>query len=693
MGILVGVFMTRGAAAQETPPAPENVGPLTPPVLAAQASASYPQQALRERREADVGLELKLDESGAVVDAKVTEPAGHGFDEAALAAARSFRFEPARNAGVAIGATVQFVYEFRLPESAPQTHAPKPDAPPKPLEQAGPQQSTLVLATRPISAASSFSVRDRDFQLRPIASVQDILRVTPGLVVVQHSGGGKANQYFLRGFDADHGTDLALSLDGVPINLVSHAHGQGFSDTNFVIPELVERIEISKGPYFASQGDFATAGAVNLVSREGFEHSSLGLGVSGSPGHGKLGYRGLVIASPKLAWARATFAAELGRSNGPFEHPDRWDRYKLFNKLSIAPTPSSTLSVTELSYSGNWNGSGQIPARAVEQGLISRFGALDPDEGGNSARHQVFSQYSVRPNESSELKALAYVGRYRFNLFSNFTLFLHDPEQGDEIEQIDRRTFYGGRLSYRAVHDLGRLRFDTTVGADARNDDIHAELWHTVERRQLTALRSNGIHQSMVGVFVNEELTPARWVRMNLGGRADFLSFAVDSPLASAGSEAPLSGVDAAQQFSPKGSLIVSPLEGLDLFANYGHGFHSNDVRGAFSTPRVNPLTRAVGVEVGARTRLFERWDLAATIWQLDLDDETVWAGDEGTTEVSDATRRRGLEFETRYELTPWLAERDLLLLCQADGVPRSQMLERFRAHPRAVLLGTDSFW
>jgi outer membrane cobalamin receptor len=189
----------------------------------------------------------------------------------------------------------------------------------------------VVLVVRPISAASSLSVRDRDFQLRPIGSVQDILRVTPGLVLVQHSGGGKANQYFMRGFDADHGTDLALSIDGIPINMVSHAHGQGFSDTNFIIAEVVERVEITKGPYFVGQGDFATAGAVNLVSRAAFEHSSAGVGLSGSPGHGGIGYRVLAIASPSFESTRATFAAEIGRSEGPFDNPEDWDKYKLFN--------------------------------------------------------------------------------------------------------------------------------------------------------------------------------------------------------------------------------------------------------------------------------------------------------------------------------------------------------------------------
>jgi TonB family protein len=665
------------AAPQPGEPASAPGGDLRPPALETRVDAVYPEDAKRERLEAKVGLELVIDEDGRVVDAKVTTPVGHGFDEAALAAARAFVFAPARQGGKPIRSAVQFTYEFHLPPEPVVSPLPVPvpvpvPVPPAPapapsaageVRQTGADQSTLVLAQRPISAASSSSVRDREFQLRPIGSVQDILRVTPGLVLVQHSGGGKANQYFLRGFDADHGTDLALSIDGIPINMVSHAHGQGYSDSNFIIPEVVERVEISKGPYFANQGDFATAGAVNMVSRDDFEHSSVGLGISGSPGHGALGYRGLLIASPKFeSGVKATFAAEVGRQNGPFDNPEGWDKYKLFNKLTIPINASSSITIGEMSYGGAWHGSGQIPARAVERGTVSRFGSIDPDEGGYTSRHQLFLQYKIRPNDNSELKALAYIGAYKFNLYSNFTLFARDAENGDEIEQIDRRTFYGGKVSYRIVHEVEGVRFDTTMGGDVRNDDIQEQLFNTQHRVQTAQVRGNAVHETLIGAFFNEEVTPVKWLRANVGGRADMLAFAVDSTFNSAAGDtgAPKSGIDSAHQLSPKTSLVLSPLQSgpaqLDVFVNYGHGFHSNDVRGAFSTPAVNPLTRAIGSEVGARARLLDRWDLAAALWQLDLKNETVWNGDSGTTGVSDATNRHGIELESRFEITKWLS-------------------------------------
>jgi TonB family protein len=640
---------------------------VTPPSLKTRTEAVYPADALREAVEATIGLEVEVDETGEVTSARVVTPAGRGFDEAALAAVRQFKFAPAMHGDKPVRSVVQLAYEFHLPAPAPFPPAaasPPPTAPPPPtppIVQTEPDEATLVLAPRPMTAASSLAVQEREFQLRPIGSVQDILRVTPGLVVAQHSGGGKANQYFLRGFDADHGTDIALSIDGVPINLVSHAHGQGFSDTNFIIPEAVQRVEISKGPYFANQGDFATAGAVNLVTRDDFEHSSIGFGMSGSPGHGAPGYRGLLIASPKWNVAAATFAAEVGRQNGPFDNPENWNRYKLFNKLTFKLTPTSTLSIGEMSYGGNWHGSGQIPARAVDQGLITRFGSIDPNEGGDTMRHQVYAVYKLRPTENSEVRALGYVGTYTFDLFSNFTLYLRDPENGDEIEQQDRRTFYGAKASYRLAQKLAGVRFDTTIGGEVRADDIHELLWDTLNRVQIAPVRNNNVRETMLSAYLSEEIAPFDWARVVVGGRADSLTFSVDNNLTgSTDPQNPHSGVDGAQQLSPKASLIVSPLQKhdaqLEVYLNWGHGLHSNDVRGVFTTPSVSPLTRAVGEEVGARARLFDKLDFATALWALDLDAETVWNGDDGTTAVSGATRRYGVEFEGRYEFFPWLA-------------------------------------
>ena len=659
------------AAAQTEEPRPsvgEPESDVTPPVLREHGEATYPAEALRQRREGSVGLSLTIDEQGNVQEVSVTNPAGHGFDEAAVAAARRFTFEPARKGGRAMRATVQFTYRFQLPLEpspplAPAAGAPAPAASTPGADtvttsagetQVGSDQSTIVVASRPQMSASSFSIPRRDLTLRPVASAQDLLRAAPGLVLVQHSGGGKANQYFLRGFDADHGTDVALSFDGVPINMVSHAHGQGFADTHFIIPEAVERIDVTKGPYFAQQSDFATAGAIDLVSRDDVEHASAGFGIGGSPGYGKPSYRALLMASPKTETAKSLIAVEVGRQNGPFDRAEAWDRYKLMSKLSVALGSSSSLTFGAMSYAGNWNGSGQLPARAVASGLAARFGSLDPSEGGNTARHQAFIQYRLLPSADSELKAMAYLGSYRFNLFSNFTFFLRDPEQGDAIEQVDRRTFYGGKVSYRTVHRVAGTKIITTIGGDMRGDQIRAELWNNAGRRRTDPVGAFRVDPTSIGAFAHAEVVPFDWLRFGVGGRADLLSFTVDDRLSGAGS-----GAGADTQLSPKGNVIVTPVKTdaltLDAFANYGHGFHSNDVRGAFASPAVAPLARAVGSEVGARARIHRRLDVSAALWQLDLETETVWSGDEGTTDVSGSTHRQGAELDFRYEPFPWL--------------------------------------
>ena len=605
---------------------------VVPPRIVTPVEAVYPVEALAQRREAHVHLELELDASGHVVNAQVIESGGEDFDDAALTAVRRYLFTPATQDGVPVRAFVNFTSSFRLPPLDADAGVPALVA-----------NSTTVLGQRPLSASSAFSVRDRDFALRPIATLQDVLRITPGLVMVQHSGGGKATQYFLRGFDADHGTDIALSVDGVPINLVSHAHGQGYADTNFIIPEAIERVELSKGPSFTNQGDFATAGAINLVSRESFEHSQVSFGFGGSPGHGMPSGRALLIANAKVDHVKASFAAELGQTNGPFLNADNFNRYKLFNRVTVELGSSATLSLVHLGYGGDWKGSGQLPARAVESGLVDRFGALDASEGGSSMRHQVALLYRLRPDEHSELKALAYVGLYRFNLFSNFTGFLVDEVNGDELEQVDRRTFFGAKLSYRVTHKLGDVRFETTLGIDARNDEVTAQLWHTVGRRRLSGERDDTLSETLAGAYLSEEVTPLSWLRLNAGLRVDGIAFSMGDRVGSA------------FQLSPKVNLVVSPISNdtvqWDLFANYGHGFHSNDVRAT-----TTPLTRAIGGEVGTRAKLFGRSDVAAAGWRLDLANETVWVGDEGTTAVSDPSLRYGLELETRFEFTKWLA-------------------------------------
>jgi outer membrane receptor protein involved in Fe transport len=537
---------------------------------------------------------------------------------------------------------------------------PAPPAEPPPVEQPVEQAvqpptdrwRTTITARRPFTAASSSTVRERDFRLRPHPRPVDILQVVPGLYTNQHAGGGKANQYFLRGFDADHGTDVALFVDGVPVNMVSHGHGQGYADLNWVIPELIERVEVHKGTYFAQFGDFATAGAVNMVTHRGFEKSQLTLG-----GGSFDSWRGLFIAAPELEGWTPLVAGQVYGTSGPFERSEGLERFSLFAKLTRQLSGRTSLSVALTSYGSGWNASGQVPLRRVSTGQLDRFGTIDPTEGGNSQRHSLYATYRALTEREGEVNVMAYAVQYRLNLFSNFTFFSRDPDNGDMIEQHDARTLAGLNASYRFRRELGTMSFVTTLGAQLRTDSIDNSLYYDKARERLAPVVNASIREGSLGLYAQEEITFTPWLRTVLGLRADYFGFDVEDPLedlATPGTKT--SGVRQASLVSPKASLVFSAIPDTELYLNFGYGFHSNDARGVVRQPDpVTPLTRARGYELGARTRLFDRLDLAGSLFRLDLDSELVWVGDEGTTEANGPTRRRGLEAEARLKLLPWL--------------------------------------
>lgn len=534
---------------------------------------------------------------------------------------------------------------------APAPEAPAQDATLQPPEEPSGMRTT-VTARRPFTAASSSTVRDRDFLLRPHPRPADILQVVPGFYTVQHAGGGKANQYFLRGFDADHGTDVALFVDGVPVNMVSHGHGQGYADLNWIIPELIERVEVRKGPYFAQDGDFATAGAVNLVTRRHFESSQVTLG-----GGSFDTWRGLFIAAPDVEGWSPVVAGQVYGTNGPFLQPEKLERYSLFTKVSHDFADHSSLSLSLTSYGSGWNASGQIPLREVKAGRLDRFGTIDDSEGGNSQRHSAQATWRIPTRDGGEVNVMAYALQYRLNLYSDFTFFSRDPVNGDEIEQNDERTVLGFNASYRFRRQWRGLTFDTTLGTQLRSDTIDNGLHQDKARKRLESVVDASIREGSLGLYAQEDIVFTSWLRAVLGVRADAFGFAVDDHLEDlAAPDSKSSGVEQASRISPKASLVLSPLPDTELYVNFGDGFHSNDARGVVRQPDpVTPLTRARGYELGARTRLFDRLDLAGSVFRLDLDSELVWVGDEGTTEARGATRRQGLEAEARLEVLPWL--------------------------------------
>jgi outer membrane receptor protein involved in Fe transport len=507
--------------------------------------------------------------------------------------------------------------------------------------------STRVVADRVPLAASSLTVPAATLFARPVSRPSDLLRVVPGLLVLQHAGGGKANQYLLRGFDADHGTDVALFFDGVPINMVSHGHGQGYADLSFLIPELVERVEIQKGPYSVEQGDFATAGTIQFVSRQKRPGSSVSIALDTL-----LGVRGVGIGAGTFLNQRlhVLAAVEGFANNGPFLNPENHRRFNVFSKLTYEPTQHTQLSLALASYGATWNASGQLPLRAVQAGQLDRFDSLDPTEGGGSTRHSATLAFSHR-TQDLQVTAQAYVLAYTFKLFSNFTFALRDPVAGDQIEQTDDRVVFGAATNVRRRFGWKNLRAETLVGASLRTDRIENALYNGAARVRQATVVQDEVRQTSIAAFVAQEVSFRRLLRVSAGLRTDYFVFDAASRVS------PAAGLVGAARVSPKGSVLVRPHAATDFFLNVGTGFHSNDARGVvLPKDAVTPLTAALGYELGGHFRVDNWLDVTLALWGLDLDSELVWIGDEGRTEASGASRRLGAEIAVQVRPTGWLA-------------------------------------
>jgi outer membrane receptor protein involved in Fe transport len=536
---------------------------------------------------------------------------------------------------------------------------------------------TTVEASPPTSAASAESVGDRELRLRPMATPEDILRVVPGLVIAQHQGGGKADQLFLRGFDADHGTDVALFIDGVPINLPSHGHGQGFADLHFLIPEVIDRVDVSKGPYFAEYGDFDTAGAVNLRTRRSFPESSL------SATYGSFQtYRALGIASAGSGASAPWAAIEVGGTQGPFLHGEDLQRYSVFLKDSLVLSPTTQLVLLGTAYGSEWRSSGQLPSRLVESGQLDRFGAIDPSEGGQTQRQMLVLTLEHRPSPAVRASLTAYAVRYQARLFSDFTFQLRDLENFDEVEQNDQRFYTGLNARFRHRLQLGSVRLFTTLGAQARFDSTHVDLWHDVQRRRLGCFPEtpesepppvpcddSDISQTNIAGYLEEDAWVLPQLRVIAGIRADLFAWSVTdlrpgaTPQPPPG-QSPTTGTVQRAIVNPKLRVVLTPTPGWDIYLDGGGGFHSNDARAVIASGGSGALPRAWGGELGTRVRLLDgRLDLAAAGWILELQSEQVFSADQATTEAAGATRRYGLDLEARWQILPWLwADADLSL-------------------------------
>ena len=504
-----------------------------------------------------------------------------------------------------------------------------------------------VVGERPVAASSQQFIPDKEILLQPQGRPAQILRLIPGFITVEHSGGaGKADQYFLRGFDADHGTDVAFFIDNMPINLRTHGHGQGYTDLNFIIPETIQGIDVVKGTYHTEIGDFGTAGAVTFKTREVLQENV----VQGAGGQFDT-QRYLLMLSPTKEKVRTLFAAEAFYTNGPFINDNRYVRANVMGKATFNPTPRSEFSATGSYQKSNWNASGEIPFRAVMDGTIDRFGSIDPSEGGKTQRTTGRMQYHYDTPSGGQFFADAYGMYYKLDLWTNFTFFLNDQVNGDGIEQQDQRYMYGGNLGYRQAVDLFGIHSIGTAGLQVRNDTISNIRLGTQTKRTPTGTTiESAVQEASYSPYVKLEMQPMPWLRLTGGVRADYFTFDVRNLCATC-QEQPAGRKDSGQ-ISPKGNLSLGPWFNTEFFLNYGTGFHSNDARSTV-TGGSSPLARAQGVEVGVRSKPWgpDRMELIATFWGLDLKSELVFVGDAGTTEARGPTRRYGVEVGARGKI------------------------------------------
>jgi len=513
---------------------------------------------------------------------------------------------------------------------------------------------TLVLIEQPISLDQVVLVSRRnmlshitkvDLTINPVKSSQEILQKVPGLIIGQHAGGGKAEQLFLRGFDIDHGTDVAISVDGMPVNMVSHAHGQGYADLHFVIPETIEKVNFGKGPYYFDQGNFTTAGYVDLGLRKRLDQNLISLEL------GQFNTKRLVTMFnlTENEHSNAYLATELSLTDGPFDASQNFNRINLMGRYNVIINNHQDLSFSVSHFQSKWDASGQIPQRLVDNGTIGRFGAVDDTEGGETSRTNVWLNHRQYLQENALVKTKAYLTSYDFELFSNFTFFLEDPINGDQIHQKENRFLTGIESQYiknsTPFFDNSQLSYD--LGLGFRYDQTNnSELSSTINRQ--TTLRNislGDIDETNLYGYVNGELTTGNWT-FNPSIRLDYFKFDYVNKIPTTYQNNSTSKVVA----SPKFNLIYTPNQHWQVFLKSGIGFHSNDTRVVIANQTENILPKAYGLDLGTLVKPTNRLVINAAVWSLFLDQEFVYVGDAGIVEPSGKTRRLGVELGARFQ-------------------------------------------
>ena len=512
-----------------------------------------------------------------------------------------------------------------------------------------------------------------DINLRPLTTSQDALRLIPGLFIAQHAGGGKAEQIFLRGFDIDHGTDIALNVDGIPVNMVSHAHGQGYADLHFLIPEIVDNIQFAKGPYYAPYGNFATAGHVDFQTKNRLDRNVLKLSAGQFNSYRAAGAFKLLDRTDANRPEQAYAAAEYAYSDGYFDSPQGYNRFSGFLNYNTTVNSNNYLNLSLGAFTSRWDASGQIPERAVVDGTIGRFDAIDDTEGGQTSRSNLNLRLSSLLDDGSLLKNQFYFSRYAFELYSNFTFFLNDPANGDQIRQKEQRNLLGYRSAYQRRDRLGGTNWHTELGLNFRYDAVQDnELSHTAGRKNVLERRALGnVNEYNFGLYLDEKIEINDKFMLNPGLRFDQFQFMYVDQLQPGYSRQ----IESAALASPKLNLYLTPNDRLQLFALFGYGFHSNDTRVVVAQKGRQILPRALGFETGAMVKLFPSLFVTVSAWRMDLEQEFVYVGDEAIVEPSGETTRQGFDVAARWQLNTWLfADADLnYAMARLDKTPEGE--------------------
>jgi outer membrane receptor protein involved in Fe transport len=510
------------------------------------------------------------------------------------------------------------------------------------------------------TAGSEGIVSSQRLATVPLLRPGETLEMVPGLIVTQHAGDGKANQYFLRGFNLDHGTDFATFVGGVPVNMPSHAHGQGYSDLNFLIPELVERIAYRKGPYYAEEGDFSSAGAAHIDYRRQLEShlAQLTLGANGYA-------RSLLTGSPSYGAGKLLYGLELFHNDGPWQVAENYR--KVNGVLSYSQgTRYDGFALSGMAYRGLWTSTDQLAQRAIEGGLVNRFASLDPSTGGETYRYSLSGEWARRDDERQS-KANVWWLRSGLDLWSNFQYCLADYAASgncnsrDQFKQAERRQAGGFSAAQTRYDHWADFEVANSVGVQGRLDKLSpVGLYRSSQRQILSTVREDQLSQRSLGLWAQNETRWTPWLRSIQGLRADAYAFTVDASLAAN------SGQARDHLLTPKLALIFGPWQKTELYLNYGHGFHSNDARGttinvdpgnpSSAVDKVKPLVRTKGYELGLRSEPLPGWQSTLAVWQLNAASELLFVGDAGSTEPSRPSHRYGLEWSNFYRASDWLS-------------------------------------